>query len=322
MKLLALSDSLDFVMRKTLDALGKRGHEVVIFEHPIHSKLDRKAIKALRREIRGFKPDVVFSHSTSGLSAALFATIGQDVKVVGYRGTQHRVSRLDPTNYLALLNPKVHKILCETPDIVGILEQAGVRKDKLVQACKPYSLDWVDDCLKHPLAVGGIDPNKLHLITVGSFDHRPHKGLQYLLEAMKQLPEATLTVIGTTDTTEATDNVIFLGYNKKATYYLPSHDVLVLPSTRDASPRTVREAQACGLPCIVSDIPGTRDLIVNGESGLVVEPASPDAIVAAVKELQNNPERRNAMSLAARENIRTRFDFDTYVDTLEKLFLS
>lgn len=322
MKIIALSDALDLVTRKTLELIGKRGHTVMEADIPIASKIDFKAIRTFRQLIKREKPDVVFSHSTSGLSVALLATLGTTTRVVGYRGTQHRIRRSDPANYLALLNPRVKKILCETADIVDILRDAGVRADKLVYACKPYALEWAQDCLDHPIAVEGQPKDKLRLITIGMFKGRPFKGLSYLLEAMRSLPEAVLTVVGPVDDADreaAPSNVTFVGFSDKATYYIPSHDLLMLPSTRDASPRTIREAQACGLPCIVSDIPGTRDLLLPGKTGLLVPAADPQAIVQAVKQLSDKALRKK-MGAASIEHIRDHFDVDAYVDAVEATF--
>lgn len=325
MKILVLSDDLDAVMRHTFALLAKRGHEVVIAgpneqlgSAKIKSKLTFKAIKSLRQIIRGEKPDVVFCPSTSGLSNALLAARGFKVKIVGYRGTQARVSRWDPTNYLALLNPGVDAILCETEDIVDILAQAGIKREKLLWASKPYALEWAEPFCSSPKTVA--EPQGWpRLIMIGHCQHRPHKGLHYLLEAMKLLPEASLTVIGRTDAGDrenAPGNVTFLGPDAQAPHYLPSHDLLMLPSTRDASPRTVREAQACGVPCIVSDIPGARDLIIPGITGLLVPPGNPEAIAQAVKSLDRDKIKK--MGVAAKEHIRDHFSVSYYVDKVEQ----
>ena len=54
----------------------------------------------------------------------------------------------------------------------------------------------------------------------------------------------------------AAKQIHMLGPHKDAVYYLPGKDVCICPSTRDASPRSLREAMACKVACIVTDIPG------------------------------------------------------------------
>ena len=98
--------------------------------------------------------------------------------------------------------------------------------------------------------------------------------------------------------------------------------MLVLPSHRDASPRVVREAQACGVPCIVSDIPGTRELIIPGKTGLLFPPGDTDALVRAIAELKDAPGRLEDMGKAAREHIREHFSPKEYTDYFEQLFKS
>ena len=76
-----------------------------------------------------------------------------------------------------------------------------------------------------------------------------------------------------------------LGPHKDAVYYLPGKDVCICPSIRDASPRSLREAMACKVACIVTDIPGARDLVVDGRTGIIVQAGSPQAIAEGIRVL-------------------------------------
>ena len=111
---------------------------------PITSKFSWKVIKTLRRYVKQYDIDLIFSPSTSGLSNALIATIGTSVKNVGYRGTQAKVKKLDPTYYMGILNPRVDHIVCETADIQEYLTRY-IDKDKLSVSVKPFDIDWVAD---------------------------------------------------------------------------------------------------------------------------------------------------------------------------------
>ena len=64
-------------------------------------------------------------------------------------------------------------------------------------------------------------------------------------------------------------DVAFVGETPEAMSYMAGTDVYVLPSWRDTSPRVVRKAMSLSLPTIVSDIPGSRDLILSGQTGLL-----------------------------------------------------
>ena len=114
----------------------------------------------------------------------------------------------------------------------------------------------------------------------------------------------------------------FAGFCKDASHFLAGQDIFVLPSLRDASPRVVREAMACGLPCIVSDIVGARDLLIDGVTGLLFPPGSPQALATAIQTLADDEARRKAMGVAGRERIVRDFNSNDYVARFRELFYS
>lgn len=343
MRILVNSHDLDTVMRMTFGELSRRsGMEVFIIgpgeaerqqeglckgvdAYPVTSKISPKAIRSIRKAVRSLDIDIVFSASTSALSNSLLATKFTKARNVGYRGTQHRIHRSDPFNYLALLNGRVARVVCETEDIRQYLEEF-IPAEKLSARPKPYSVEWVKDAMASLQSVDN-SASSLRCVYVGITEGRPFKGLSHLLEAMRILqPEGvTLTVIGRAseeDMKAAPSNVTFLGNRKDAIHFLPSHDLFILPSTRDASPRVVREAQACSLPCIVTDIPGARNLIIPGETGLLVPPANAQAIADAVRKISASPELMREMGSAGRRNIIENYAVEPYVDFYYNLFKS
>ena len=106
----------------------------------------------------------------------------------------------------------------------------------------------------------------------------------------------------------------FLGQRSDAISFLVTSQLFILPSHRDASPRVVREAMACSVPCIVTDIPGARDLIIDGVTGLLVPPSSPQQMAASIRSLIDNPERLEAFAKASREHIIQDFSVKAYTD--------
>ncbi|GLL53061.1 hypothetical protein KUBF_07230 [Bacteroides finegoldii] len=170
---------------------------------PITSKFSWKVIKTLRRYVKQYDIDLIFSPSTSGLSNALIATIGTSVKNVGYRGTQAKVKKLDPTYYMGILNPRVDHIVCETADIQEYLTRY-IDKDKLSVSVKPFDIDWVADACANPKQAEGVPDNAFKCIYIGTTKGRPFKGLTYLIKAFQILnaPEAHLVVIGDYDNSD------------------------------------------------------------------------------------------------------------------------
>jgi glycosyltransferase involved in cell wall biosynthesis len=81
---------------------------------------------------------------------------------------------------------------------------------------------------------------------------------------------------------------------------LASADMLVLPSWREGLPRTVIEAMAMAKAVVATDVPGCRDAVVHGQTGLLVPVRDATALARAIKELAEDPERRLAMGQAGR----------------------
>lgn len=293
------------------------------------SKFSWNLIKTLRKIIREKRINIIYSGPSAGLSNALFATLGTHVKCIGYRGTQAKVRRSDPTYYLAILNPRIDHIVCETIDIKEYLSRF-LPTAKLSLNTKPFEVDWVEEAMLHPQEVTEIPENAFKVIYVANTKGRPYKGLATLMEAIRLVDneKVHLTFIGDYDAeiynqiqeSEIKNQVHFLGQRRDAIHFLPKQDVFILPSSRDASPRSVREAMACGVPCIVSDIPGSRDLIVDNETGLLVQPASPKAIAKAITFFMENEEVRKRFGKASRQRIIHDFSLDTYIQKFEKLF--
>lgn len=94
---------------------------------------------------------------------------------------------------------------------------------------------------------------------------------------------------------------------------LASAHVFVLPSLEEGSPKILFEAMACGLPIIGTNVRGIKELIINGKTGLLVEP-NPASIAQAIQKLAKNPKLREKLSLAARQFVQARFDINKLLD--------
>jgi glycosyltransferase involved in cell wall biosynthesis len=152
------------------------------------------------------------------------------------------------------------------------------------------------------------------------------KGINELVSAFNRLnveyPRARLFLVGefenTLDPIEhstknliyGNENIITVGYKTGTdllAYYAAS-DCFVFPSYREGFPNTVLEAGAMGLPCIVTDINGSREIIKDGFNGLIVPSHDADALYEAMKLMLDNPQKLESMASVSREHIAAHFE--------------
>lgn len=98
---------------------------------------------------------------------------------------------------------------------------------------------------------------------------------------------------------------------------LNSADIFTLPSYDEGLPNTILEAMACGLPVVATDVGGVSDAVVDGESGLLIQPARIDALTDALARLVSDSDLRQEMGQNGREIARDRF---TWKKSARRLF--
>ena len=94
----------------------------------------------------------------------------------------------------------------------------------------------------------------------------------------------------------------------------------VLPSLAEGISNTILEAMATGLPVIATHVGGNADLVVHGQTGLLVPADSPDALAEALDNLASTPVRAAAMGRAGRARVEARFSLQGMVETYQALY--
>jgi glycosyltransferase involved in cell wall biosynthesis len=156
--------------------------------------------------------------------------------------------------------------------------------------------------------------------------HIERKGLAYLIEAMKLLPEDySLTITGEGDLTktlkklaEGDSRIHFTGKlsAQGLSEAYSGHDIFVLPAIVDCRGDTeglgvvLIEAIAAGLPIVASRVGGIPDIIENGKTGLLVEERSPQALAQAILKLGVDEKLCTDLVCAARAHAQEKFSWE------------
>ena len=97
-------------------------------------------------------------------------------------------------------------------------------------------------------------------------------------------------------------------------------DCFVLPSIAEGVSNTILEAMASGLPVIATAVGGNPELVVEGESGLLVPPSNPVQLAAALIELADDPERARAMGKHGRQLVESNYSMGAMVRHYQQLY--
>lgn len=110
--------------------------------------------------------------------------------------------------------------------------------------------------------------------------------------------------------------VDYLGTTHDVLPFLQAAHCVVLPSYyREGTPRSLLEAGAVGRPIITTDMPGCRDVIINGETGFLVAPRDADQLAEACESfLKLSPKAQAEMGVASRRHIAQSYDEEIVID--------
>lgn len=107
--------------------------------------------------------------------------------------------------------------------------------------------------------------------------------------------------------------VHFAGARGNVRDYLSAMDVFALSSVTEGLAMTLLEAMAAGLPVVATRVGGNPEVVVDGETGLLVPPRDPDALAAAIRSLFDDSKLAARMGESGRTRVRERFSLDAMV---------
>jgi glycosyltransferase involved in cell wall biosynthesis len=168
--------------------------------------------------------------------------------------------------------------------------------------------------------------------SISRFD--PIKRLEVLLAAVQRLlgrlPRVTLLLVGAgaeedrihrlTVEMGLQGRIIFTGFLENPARVYPVLDLYVSASDKEGLPLSLVEAMCAGLAVVATDVPGHRDVVIHGETGLLVPPNNSAALADAIAELMSDPIRRKAMGEAGRQRALDEFGIRLMVDATAAIF--
>jgi glycosyltransferase involved in cell wall biosynthesis len=116
------------------------------------------------------------------------------------------------------------------------------------------------------------------------------------------------------------NGVALLGVRRDVLELIRGAKALCLPSEAEALPMSILEAMALERPVVATDIGGTAEQVVDGETGQLVPSADPELVARALLALAADPERAREMGAAGRRHQRERFSGETMVDSYVRVF--
>jgi L-malate glycosyltransferase len=302
----------------------------VIDCHP-KKKICINSIRLIRSELKNFSHDILYLTNSKTIPNGAFAAIGIKVKVIAYRGTTGGLYRYDPSSYLTHLHPRIDGIVCVSHAAHAyVVRKIWRNRNKVIAIHKGHNVDWYN---KEPadLCEFGINQSDFTMICVANA--RPSKGIPVLLEAAELLADIGnlhLLLVGKNMdvfqskivSNKMADRIHVTGYRHDVPQLIAASTILVQPSIREGLPRVVIEAMCCGVPCVITDSGGGKEVVDDGRTGFIVPTGNPSAIAGRVRDLLHNPVLARSMSVRGREKIARELSCDRSTELYIRYFES
>ncbi|MCY4539598.1 MAG: glycosyltransferase [Chloroflexi bacterium] len=322
---------VDKPMEDMVSAAKDRG--IPLRRLTIHSDYDLTLLFKIRRALREIKPDLVHTHLIHADLYGLFAA-----KLAGIRtviSSRHNDDQFRFHPIWQRISPVIWRltsggiaISAAIKDFMIEVEDAPQEKITVVH----YGLEhkWVADeelraSRQDLTAELRLDSDALLLGMVCRIVEQ--KGIAYALRACQQIrdrfPTANLIIAGDGDLRPQLEalarelgidaNVHWLGWRSDAVKLIGAFDVLLMPSLWEGFGLVLLEAMSRRVPVIANRVSAIPEIVIHGETGLLVEARDVDALAAAMTRLLDDHALRHHMGLLGAARLEERFSVDRMV---------
>jgi len=319
----------------TLGALGEslRASGVKVSVIGLEGGLLR-AITQLCRQLRRLRPDVVHCHN---MRSHLFG--GLAARLCGRRGlllTKHG-GVIPESRYAVGLSRWLMRrttVVAVSPEIEGLMR--GLHPERLVYIPNGISLSAHDRQLPRMEArqrLGWSTEGPWLGIVARLFPGKNHLALLEALRAVRRrFPATCLAIVGDGPDRRGIEDAIgrldlkeavaMLGERRDIPGILAALDLFVLPSDTEGMPMTLLEAMAARLPVVATCVGGVPEVVLDGQTGLLVPPRSPEALSAAIETVLSDPVMAELLGQAGRQRAEDLFDLRRTVSRYEETYLT
>jgi len=306
------------------DAATRAGVRFVPLRHvrrPIRPWRDVAGLVELSRLLRRERPQILHaSSSKAGVVGRLAAALSRvPIRIftvhgwafAAYEGLPSRLYRLTDR----LMAPLTTVTIC-----VSERERAAGLEAGTCRADRTVVIHNAVDVAAAPRS--SHDRATPRLIAVGRL--KAPKDFLTLIRALAALPAGSFeaVIVGDGPDRDAVEaeirrlgldgSVRLTGERGDVPALLAGSDVFVLSSRSEGLPVSVLEAMAAELPIVASNVGGLAELVVDGESGILVPPGDPESLAGGLRRLIEDPELRRGLGAAARARAEASFDLASF----------
>lgn len=328
------------------DRAIEAGFEVILepsLVSPLSPREDARALSALTRTFEQRRFDVVHTHSAKAGALGRLAAHRCDVPLIvhtyhGFPFHQFQ-SPLRRAAYVAI----ERRLAAITDTVLAI--GSGVATEALRRGlASPTRLRTVQPVVDSRVVVQspetklaarellGIDATRPVIGTVGRADYQ--KAPEHFVRAAAALrhPDALAVWVGggplleemraRVDHEGLRDRILFVGERHDVPDLVPAFDLFAMSSRYEGLPCAVVEAMRCGLPVVATAVNSVPDLVIPGVSGVLVPPARPALLAAALDDLLDQPDTARRLAAAGHERAGAAFEESTLTEILDQVYSS
>ena len=314
------------------DELERAGIAVHCLNRMQSKRFDWRAVRDLVRLLRSERIGLLHSHL---YHANLYGRVAARVARVPAVATVHNVytrSKLHRRLLNRMLSRMSARVIAVSEEVRNdLVARDGIDPGRVATIHNGIDLRRVETSLTREQARArlGIPEAAIAIGCVGRLEEQ--KGHRFLLEACAQLPPTVRVVIAgdgrlrrqlesRAGALGIAPRVAFLGPRADVAEILRALDIYAMPSLWEGLSLAMLEAMAAGLPLVISDVSGVARAFGGEECGVRVPPGNAAALVSAIGELAQSPERRARLGETARRRVRAEFDIEVMISRLSAVY--